>query len=148
MIVGGLVMRAHIIKDCSDIDFRLFVGKIVDCDMQVLFGSNQWEKNYQIYLDDNDFEGFIVPSSAIECLDEDYLRVKEKIEYEKKNRQIRFINSWINIVVSVGPRGGVKEVMYRTLSNDKVNTIGKTRGKYYVNLLDELGIEYKKIKMS
>lgn len=141
-------MRAHIIKDCSYIDFRLFVGKIVDCDMQVLFGSNQWEKNYQIYLDDNDFEGFIVPSSAIECLDEDYLRVKEKIEYEKKNRQIRFINSWINIVVSVGPRGGVKEVMYRTLANDKVNTIGKTRGKYYVNLLDELGIEYKKIKMS
>lgn len=141
-------MKAQIIKDCSNIDFRLFVGKIVDCDMQIVFGNSQWERNYQVYLDDNDFEGCLVPSNAVESLDLDYLKVKEKIELEKKNRQIRFINSWINIVVSVGPRGGVREIMFRTQNDSKVNTIGKAKGKYYLSLLDELGIEYQKIKIS
>lgn len=139
-------MKAQIVKDCSNIDLRLFVGKLVDSDMQIVYGNSQWEKNCHVYLDENDFDGYLVPFNCIECLDDDYLRLKEKIELEKRNRQIRFINSWINIVVSIGPRGGVREIMFSTLNDSKVNTIGKTKGKYYLSLLDELGIEYKKIK--
>jgi hypothetical protein len=139
-------MRAQIIKDCSNLDSRLFIGRQVDCDMQVLYGSNQWDRNYKVYFDDNDFDGCLVPLNAVESLDNDYLKLKERIDIENRNRQIRFINSWINIIVSVGPRGGVKEIMFNTLTDSKVNTIGRTKGKYYLTLLNELGIEYKQIQ--
>lgn len=141
-------MKAQIVKDCSDIDPRLYIGVIVDSDMQIVYGSNSWERYYRVYMNDDDFYGYLLPINSIDCLDEDYIRMKQKIEKEHRERQLRFVNSWINVVVSVGPRGGVREIMYGTESDRKINTISKGKSRLYLSLLNELGIEYKVINIT
>ena len=114
--------------------------------MQPVFGKSMWDKNYKVYLGKDDFEGYIVPSNCVESLDIDYLRLKEKIENEKRERQIRFINTWMNVVVNRGPRGGVKEIMFNSIGSTQVNTIGRAKSKYYLSLLEELGVKYVEVK--
>lgn len=140
-------MQARLIKDCTHINSSLFEGTVVDCDMQPIIGKSMWDKNYKVYLSKNDFEGCIVPCNCVECLDEDYLRLKKKVEAEKRERQIRFINTWMNVVVNRGPRGGVKEIMFNSGESKQVNTIGRTKSKYYLSLLDELGVRYSEVKI-
>lgn len=138
-------MLAKIVKDCTNFDAHLLEGTIVDCNMQVEIGSTVWEKYYRVYINDNDFEGVLIPVGSVESLDRDYIKLQEKIVKEQRERQIRFINSWINVVVNVGPRGGVREIFYnlRDSSNTGVNIIGKGKSKYYVKLLNELDIDYQ-----
>lgn len=138
-------MLAKIVKDCTDFNSCLLEGTIVDCDMQLELGSAVWEKYYRVYINANDFDGVLLPVTCVESLDRDYIKLHEKILKEKRERQIRFINSWINVVVNVGPRGGIKEIMYnvRDAKETGVNIIGKNQSKQYVKLLNELGIAYQ-----
>lgn len=135
-------MRAIIIKDCSNINPSLVIDKLVETDMQVTLGDNKWLKYYRVYESENDFEGTLIPIDSLQCLDEDYLRYQSKIEDERKLRQKRYVSSWINIVVNVGPRGGIKEIMYSTVNDNKVKVIRRGNSKYYVELLNECGIKY------
>lgn len=138
-------MKAILKKDCSLIDPILTLNRIVETDMQIIFGENKWSKYYRVYISDNDFEGVLVPIDSLDCLDEDYLKYFAKIEYERKLREERYIHSWINIVVNMGPRGGVKEIIYSTVNDEKVRIISKG-SKYYLKLLNECNINYSVLK--
>lgn len=141
-----IVLKAILKKDCSLIDPILTIDKLVETDMQIVLGENKWSKYYRVYTSENDFEGVLVPIDSIDCLDEDYLKYHAKIEYERKLRQERYIHSWVNIVVNMGPRGGVKEIMYSTLNDEKVKIINKGNSKYYLKLLNECNINYSILK--